>query len=171
MSIIRPKPGELVDRQTILELKLVHCDTGVMERQPEMRPKAMLKAVTRQVLEGDKTKHRNALAFMDEYELVQDYLIKYYIPDIATSDQIVSKYDSLYDQLSDINGKIWELEDEARILRDAPDRFAVQASKRAAEVLFSINDLNDKRSEIIHQIDLLWNIDHQEKMYAVKEIA
>lgn len=165
MLLFKTDPGQLVDRQTILELKIEHSN---VEFEPEKTDIISDKRGSR-VLQRTVV-NKNALGtkihlFFDELELIQKALLEKWIPDIYNSDDKVKSYDELYEQLSEVNSQLWDLEDQIRILRDAPDKFEELAAKRAAEVAFAIADLNDKRAGIVKQFNSLWNVNTEEKQY------
>ena len=161
MRLIKPSPGELADRQTILEIKIEHVDREVVDKEPDLRQKG---PVVRTVVMGDTKVQVHH--FFYELELIQNHLKQDWIPDILNKPGMVEKYDELYDELTDINSALWDLQDEARILRNAPDKFKEAACKRAAEVLFAIDTANEKRAELVKSINELWGLEHQEKVYA-----
>lgn len=162
MRLLKPDPGELVDRQTILELKIAHIES---QKDHDNEPERTVPhgAIARTVVSNPSK--LNVHPFADELDLVRDYLTKNFIPDIAPFDDKSNAYDALYDELKEVNSQLWDLEDKARVLRDAPDNFAEAACRRAAEVLFAINTLNDRRAELVKQINGLWGKQTQEKMY------
>jgi hypothetical protein len=164
MSLIKPKPGDLVDRQSILELKIAHVES---QKDFDNEPEQVVAhgAVARTVV-SNPTKI-NVHPFVDELELIVSYLKKNWIPDILLDEDKVHAYDAHYEALKEVNAQLWDLEDKARTLRDAPDNFQEEACRRAAEVLFSITSLNDKRADIVRRINKLWSIDLQEKLYDV----
>lgn len=166
MLLVKTDPGQYVDRQTILELKIDYAD---IEFKGDVEPDN-----TSGILSGNYRYARqivhnpnkiNVGPFFDELELIRAKLLKFWIPDISNSETRIMEYDRLYDALKDTNGELWDLENKARVLRAAPDRLQTEAAKQAAEVLFAINDLNDKRSELVKKINALWNIGGQEKFY------
>lgn len=136
MRLIRPNPGELADRQTIVQLKAKFGAEKKLNIQP----------------------------FLDENEVCQRYLEKNWFPDILRGKE--DTFNALFEQLAEVNLQIWKLTDQQHILRDAPDRLMPQAAKRAAECLFDIADLNDKRADLVCSINALFRVNVQEKIYA-----
>lgn len=166
MLLFKTTPGELADRQTILELKIEHLNEIEVDDDPTVQSTSSRGVVARHVVKN--ASKINPQPFLDELELIQECLkTKWFTPEIVDINKfmIVERYDALFDQLEQVNLDIWNLEDNARILRDAPDKFKEAAAIRAAEVLFAINDNNDKRCEIKKQIDALWGYKTQEKLY------
>lgn len=161
MLLFKTTPGELADRQTILELKIEHLNEIEVDDDPTVQSSTSRGVVARHIVKNPSK--INPQPFLDELELIQESLKKNWFD--ARPDSLVQKYDALFEQLEQVNLDIWNLEDNARILRDAPDKFKEAAAIRAAEVLFAINDNNDKRCEIKKQIDALWGYKTQEKLY------
>lgn len=169
MRLLKPEPGELVDRQTILELKIDHANVDIEDEKKTGLPELEQARGGSKLLKNRTVVNKGAIGtkvhlFFDELELISNKLIEAWIPDLRTQDQ-VDKYDIFYAELSEVNSKLWDLEDEARILRDAPDKFQQQAAVKAAEVLFNITALNDRRAELVKSINALWGIQSQEKSY------
>lgn len=162
MLLFKTTPGELADRQTILELKIEHLNEIEVEDEPTVHKTTATSVVARHIVKN--ASKVNPQPFLDELELIQESLKKNWFGHTAT-DAIVQKYDALFEQLEQVNLDLWNLEDKARVLRDAPDKMQAAANARAAEVLYAINNSNDKRNEIKKQIDALWGYKTQEKLY------
>lgn len=161
MRLIRPSPGELADRQVILSLKINHAQVEVVG---DDEPKHVKSGNIIRTVVDNKTKV-NVQPFYDELELVQNHLKNHWIPDISMTDEKVVQYDKLFDALVDVNTKLWDLEDQARVLRAAPDKFFDVACRQAAEVLFAITELNDNRAKLVQEINAIWKITSQEKLH------
>jgi hypothetical protein len=167
MRLLKPTPGECADRQTILELK-IKAGGGRREETAEdvdTKEEADTQAVygvNRWILKDPS--HINIQPFLDESEMLQQYLEANWFP--ALEDSKGSDFDKLYEQLADVNQQLWTLTDQQHTLRDAPDRMQDLALKRAAEVLFTIADLNDKRAELVYKMNELFSIKVQEKIFA-----
>jgi hypothetical protein len=162
MRLLKPNPGECVDRQTILELKIKYGSQGADENMTMESRDEGDKGLTR--VKMDAPSKVNIEPFLAENEQIQKYLEKeflYTIPAHKGSD-----YDKYLDDLAKVNEQLWKLEDQARILRDAPDRAQEAANIRAAEVLYTITELNDKRAMLVQRINGLFNINVQEKIHA-----
>ena len=163
MRLIKPNPGELADRQTILELKINKANVEFDEdRADALTSKNKNMGVSRVLV------NKNAIdvtPFLDELELVRKHLTQNWVPDIANKPGVVEQYDALYQQLSEVNEQLWTLENQIRVLRVAPDKDMDAACRRAQEVAFAIADANDKRSELVKAIDALWGYKTQEKFY------
>ena len=162
MPLLKPNPGDLADRKSIIELKLVHIDHHLSETTSMPNKEKGGPAITRIVASKNTG---NAQPFLDELELIEAKLKSVWIPDIENKSDLIAKYDELYEQLEDVNSKLWDLEDNIRVLKSAPDKFQEQANARVAEVAFAIVDTNDKRSAIIQQINALWGMKTKEKLY------
>lgn len=163
MRLFRPNPGEIVDRQTILQLKAEAGSNPAMTTTDETDMPAPGAIVTRKVMHN--ASKVNIQPFLDESEMCQQALEKNWFDSLTTKDK-QDAFDTYYNELLEVNRALWKLEDRARILKAAPDKFQDLANKSAAEVLFSITDLNDQRAEIVKKINSLWGITAQEKMYA-----
>ncbi len=162
MRLLKPDPGELADRQTILELKIEHLDKEIVDAEPVVKGRG---PIIRTVVEGGDKKV-GAHHFFDELEMIQKHLRQNWIPDLQMIPGKVEEYDKLYDELTEINSDLWSLEDQARILRSAPDKSYNAVLSRKSEILDAITAQNDKRSEIVKKINALWNITSEEKMYS-----
>jgi hypothetical protein len=166
MRMLRPSPGEVVDRQTILELKAQY---GQSLDQQKTIEKVIVeedkKRIGTTVLQG--ASKINLKPFLDEHEALQKYLEKDWFPMIATSEDKQKDFDSLYEQLSETNHDLWKLEDQARILVSAPDKYTDIANRRAAEVLFTINASNDRRAELVKKINAIWGMNTIEKLHYI----
>ena len=164
MRLIKPSPGELADRQSILELKIDYGLSEIHTQETVDRGKTRLRSLMRKVV-SEPTKI-NIIPFKEELEAIIQYTTDKWVPGITDDENKVDEYDRLYEELSEVNGNLWKLEDQARILRAAPDKFEAAAAIRAAEVLFAINSQNDQRAELVRKINSLWGINHQEKLYS-----
>jgi hypothetical protein len=162
--LFNPQPGEMVDRQTILTLKIEHVQG---QKDFDNDEKAVKGGVVARTVVSNPTKI-NVHPFVDELELIRKHLSENWIPGISIDDGKVIAYDQFYDDLYDVNAQLWDLEDKARVLRDAPDKIVIEESelfKIGYETLGKINTLNDKRAELVKKINELWNIQSQEKLY------
>ena len=173
--MLKPSPGEAADRQTILHLKLDHADTQSptdefelatqdVDAKPVVKDGKTLGAVGRTVNKG--ASKIDVQPFLWEHEELQQYLEKTYFVNYPDAGKA---YDKLFDELKEINSRLWNLEDEARTLRQlkisvAP--FDNAAVYRAAVVLCEITQANDERAETVKKINALFGISQQEKMYA-----
>src|ERR1039458_8900941 len=97
MPLLKPNPGDLADRQTILSLKIDHIDNEFDETTKMPEPEKGGGVVTRTII-TNKSKV-NAHPFFDELELIQNKLKTAWIPDISDKPGMIEKYDTLYDQL------------------------------------------------------------------------
>jgi hypothetical protein len=163
MRMIKPSPGECADRQTILKLKVASVDPGESKVAGDqvhvMDAGGSERTVNRTLLKN--APKVNVQPFLLENEEIQRYLEQYWFPDFP---RVGDRYDELFDGLADVNERLWKLEDEARVLRAAEKN--TDTIYRAATVLFEITEENDKRSELVREINRLFSIDTQEKVYA-----
>ena len=160
MRLLSPNPGECADRQTILELKIrygslaepVHSTNTIAAKD---------RVVTRTTVEN--ISWVNVQPFIDENEIIQQYLEKHWFPDAPA---VEKDFNCLFEELGKINEEVWKLTDLAHTLTEAPDRMQITATLRAAETLFSITELNDKRARVVSRINSLFDIKYQEKIFA-----
>lgn len=169
--MFRPDPGELVDRMTILELKVEHSNivasTEVINKDVDHVPGNKGKAsrlVERKIVDKSALSSKVHI-FLDELDLVRNHLIKDWIPDITESQDKIDLYDKYYDELSEVNSQLWDLEDQSRVLRISPNPEDMLVMKRKAELLDCISTLNDKRAKLVKDINALWGMQTQEKMH------
>ena len=162
MRLLRPNPGECADRQTILELKVKYgMGVGDTKTSAEVM-KTQVGVLARTTVETPVGV--NVQPFIDENEQIQQYLEKNWFPDLKP--ELGSEFDRLYEELQELNHQVWKLTDQSHILKEAPDRMQAQADRRAADVLFQITDLNDKRAELVRKINELFSVRVQEKIFA-----
>lgn len=162
MRLLKPSPGECADRQTILNLKIKYGSGGQDTGVNLDKTVTETAVATRQKL--DNPSPVNIQPFIDENEALQRYLESNWFPDIQANKGV--KYDTLLDELGELNHMLWKIMDQATVLKDAPDRAQAQANVRAAELLFLIIELNAKRARLVSEINELWEVRHQEKIYA-----
>lgn len=165
--MLRPDPGEMVDRQSILELKIYHTDTEPIgediKHSAGEKGKAS-RSVQRTLVDKSSLNSKQHL-FLDEMDLIRKHLIDNWIPDISDKPEKIEEYDKLYDELSEVNSQLWDLEDQKRVLMKAPNPEDMLVIRRKAEISDCITTLNDKRSDLVRQVNMLWNINSQEKLY------
>jgi hypothetical protein len=166
-NIINPTPGDLVDRQTILQVKLSHCgiegNTGYAPVSEQLQ-EASTKRVLSRTLVKDKTKI-DIQPILIEHEAIMQKLELDWLPRISAE----TEFDSLFEKLLNVNKNLWEWEDQARILRAAPPTPLLNRElvfQRKAEALDAITEGNELRAMLVKKINALWDIEVQEKMYA-----
>ena len=161
--LIKPAPGECADRQGILQIKMEHADTGeAATRQGEDRVATdgeTTWGVNRTVLKG--ASKINIEPFKWEHEDIQQYLEKNWFINFPQNEQ---SWELLFDALKEVNQRLWKLQDEARVLRQATKTNAVVY--RGATCLWEIDELNEKRSDLVKEINHLFGVDVVEKIYA-----
>jgi|ERR1700722_922681 len=165
-NILNPAPGDLADHQTILQIKLEHCGSeGNTGHQPVSEE---VTATEGSVLTRTKLLEKTAIniqPFLIEQEAIQTRLEMDWFPKLSSPDK-GDQFDSFLDDLKNVNGELWKLEDQARVLRAAPEKFRETVLKRKSETLDAITYNNDLRATLVKKINALWNIDIQEKLYA-----
>jgi hypothetical protein len=163
MRMLKPSPGELADRQTILTLKVDHCDVEFDENTDMKQSGGVLSRTV--IPNKNKT---NVHPFLDELELIAKKLKEAWVPDIENKPGAIKAYDELYDELLDTNASLWKLEDKIRDLYKAPKTLWKDISwlEEVRDTSFGIMNTNNKRSELVQKINALWNINQQEKLYA-----
>ena len=127
MGLMNPSPGELVDRKTILRLKIAAGQR-------------------RKVGVGH---------FQKELELIEAALAEWFRKS-AGADQ--GACDEATGGMAEVNQKLWHAEDEVRALtRSERDRLA--------ELAKLIPELNDRRAELVQQVNRVFGVDQVEKLY------
>ncbi len=164
-NIISPTPGDYIDRQTILQVKLEHCgvesSTGYTPVSEQLLEQSPQKSVSRTKL-LDKTAIDIQPTIL-EHEAIQERLQTDWYTKLTEA-----QGDTCYElekKLKSVNAELWRLEDMARVLRISPDRNTELILRRKSEVLDGITISNDKRMELVKQINSLWGISIQEKVY------
>lgn len=165
MGLFKPTPGEMVDRQTILTLKVEFIQSqGDSEEETIANPSGEgTKVITRSKVTSKLSSHH----FVDELEQIRTRLLTDWIPPLEVrGEDKVGLYDRLYDDLMDVNSQLWDLEDKARVLRDAPSSVASDVLfQQGYDTLCNITRLNDKRAELVKSINALWEIPTLEKLH------
>ena len=166
MRLLKPSPGECIDRQTILWLKIQYGsaigepikNVDISERETGGRNARVT---------ADNVSPINVQPFIDENELIQQHLESNWYTEIASDDEVKQlELENYTEELAELNHLIWKLTDQAHVLKDAPDRMAAQANIRAAEVLYTTIELNDKRAKLVRDINALFEIRTVEKIFA-----
>lgn len=171
MRLLKPNPGECADRQTILELKMQNASQPdqpirfVEAVKGELDPMVQKDKVIRTRLEN--ASKVNIEPFMEEHEALQKYLADKWFPDIGNSVLKQTEFDDLYNELMEINTRLWKLEDQARVYQRAPDKLEIKTALLAADCLYQINNLNDNRASIVRKINAIWGINVIEKLHYI----
>jgi sRNA-binding carbon storage regulator CsrA len=162
--LIKPDPGECVDRQTIVVLKAKY---GQSLDEQKVTDKVKTDNEKQQIVATKFTgaSKINIQPFIDENESLQQYLEEFYFPLLLTSPDKQNQFDKLYDELLELNGDIWKLEDQVRIYLEAPTGVEAAADLRLLEVYKTITRSNNKRSVLVKQINAIWGINFQEKLH------
>lgn len=140
MRLLQPNPGECVDRQTILEIKMAFAEKKKLLR--------------------DGTGAINTTHLVAEHRAIQSYLEKEWFKLVRKD--LSKPYDELLLQLKQVNQRLWNLEDEIREYRKSPSRWP---DKQIAACAFAIAEQNDLRATLVARINALFGINTQEKMY------
>lgn len=144
MGILNPTPGEVADRLTILCLK----SDAYSKKRKEIEP------------------IQNEIGLCERFLAQSVYRISYIytlFDDRAYSEKLRA--------ISGINKILWELEDRIRIkLRERQDyqdnKARVDPSNNIAYLASEIVKANDRRSQLIKEINQLFEIQSEEKIYA-----
>lgn len=167
MRMLKPSPGECVDRQTILELKMQHGQSQVPQKTSDVVKKHDVTEEQETTIIKTKFEGKsriNIQPFLDEHEAIQKYLESNWLPDIAAVQEKGEQFDSLYSQLLQVNGDLWILEDKCRAIRGDNSNQSIQTK---AVYLDTISELNDKRAELVKSINTIWGMNTQEKLHYV----
>ena len=127
MRLIHPSPGELLDRQTILHLKV---DAG-------------------------RRRQVGVSHFEEELKMIDAALADWFGKNPGADRRA---YEEAALELAEVNGKLWEAEDEVRAL-------ARNAKDRLAELAKWIPELNDRRAELVQRVNRLFDVSQTEKLY------
>lgn len=141
MRMLRPSPGECADRQSILLLK---CKYGAL-------------------------KHVDVKPFSDENNEIQSYLQKNFFYQL--NEEKGAKFDELLKKLQEVNHSLWKIEDEVRIYvrkDDAREAIDGDQQERLSEIALTIPRLNDKRSDLVQEINAIFGLAGREKVYIAK---
>ena len=167
--LVNPDPGECVDRQTILQLKAKYGQSldeqKIVNQTLKGTPDPSVKedTVSRTVFKG--ASKINIQPYLDEHEAIQKHLEKNFFPLIVTDKDKQSSFDHLYDELLEVNGDLWKLEDQVRIYLEAPTGVEHTADIRLLEVYKTITRLNNKRALTVKEVNAIWGINSREKQY------
>jgi hypothetical protein len=136
MQLLRPSPGECVDRQTILRIKIQEATKTDLD-----------------------CKH-----FGDEERELQLYLEKTWFP-AATADR-VKQLELFSAELKKVNQSLWDLENKIRNLKSLSVEECDKKAREIVSVAFAIPELNDERARLVAEINALFGLVAQEKLYA-----
>jgi hypothetical protein len=165
-NILNPSPGDLVDRQTILQIKIEHCGIEGQGHAPtsvEILEQTAQKSVTRTKV-SDLTEV-NIQPFLIEHEAIQQRLELDWFSKLTPKQG--DEFEELMGQLRHYNSELWKLEDQARVLRAAPrdEVYRQTIVVRKANTLDAITTANDTRAALVKAINKLWGIEIVEKLY------
>jgi len=135
MQLLRPSPGECVDRQTILRIKIQEAaKTGLDCRH-----------------------------FGDEDGELQLYLEKTWFQ-AATGAQ-VEQLELFSAELKKVNQSLWDLENKIRNLKLLSTEERDKRTKDIVSIALAIPELNDERARLVAVINSLFGLMAQEKLY------
>src|ERR1039458_1074653 len=110
MRMFKPNPGELVDRQTILMLKLEHstvlASPEVVGKDSKTGKSATHVRFIERTLADKSALNSKEHIFLDELELIRAHLIQHWIPDIANQEDRVAASDKYYEDLTAVTPPI-----------------------------------------------------------------
>jgi len=135
MLLLRPSPGQCVDRQVILRLKIHEA----AKRNLESRQ------------------------FAEEHQALQAYLEKYWFPSINQNQR--REFALYSRQLSKVNRALWDLEDDIRRLKALSPNGRERETRRIVSIAFAIPEFNDDRARLVEKINALFKVIAQEKLY------
>ncbi len=127
MGLMNPPPGELVDRKTILHLKI----------------------------EAGRRKQVDIGHFREELSLIEAALAEWFRKSPGADR---GAYDEATRGLADVNQQLWHAEDEVRALPRSE-------RERLADLAKRIPSLNDRRAELVQQVNRLFRVGQVEKLY------
>jgi len=135
MQLLRPSPGECVDRQTILQIKIQEATKA-----------------------GSDCRH-----FRDEDGELQLYLKKTWFQ--AAKGDVVKRLELLSGDLKKVNQSLWDLENKIRYLKSLSKRQRDKRTEDIVSIALAIPELNDERARLVSVINSLFGLTAQEKLY------
>lgn len=135
MQLLRPSPGEYVDRQTILQIKTQEAAKA-----------------------GLDCRH-----FRDEDGELQLYLETTWFQ--AAQGDAVEQLELFSAELKKVNRSLWHLENKIRNLKSLSSEERDKRTKDIVSVALAIPELNDERARLVAVINSLFGLTAQEKLY------
>jgi|SRR6202044_3624310 len=168
----RPLPGDLADRQSILELKIQHSNVDEFN-DDQKGEHGKTKGTVNRVTLPKGSANPKTVQFIEEHALILKAIQANFTLDLQNNQMFQDKYDAKYSELAEVNATLWKLEDEIRALKAAPVQDKIPRSSdrgfawlhRVKDTAFDIVVHNDKRSELIKQINAMWHYTTNEKLY------
>ena len=162
----RPLPGDLADRQSILQLKIDHSNIDEFNDDQKGEHGKTKGTVNRVTLPKGSANPRT-VQFMEEHALILKAIQANFTLDLQNNQMFQDKYDAKYSELAEVNATLWKLEDEIRALKQGTPKVSPGHTwlVRVADTAFDIVVHNDKRSELIKQINAMWHYTTNEKLY------
>lgn len=113
-------------------------------------------------------KHVNVKPFTDELTELQDYLQRHWF--VRINEQEGLQFNALMEALAKVNNDLWKIEDEVRIRMK---KFSLEGkdhkdTERLAEIALLVPELNDKRGDLVQEINRMFGVAEQEKIYVAK---
>jgi len=136
MRLLDPSPGEILDRSSILILKI----------------------------EAAEIKKLSASHFFSELNELSTIMLQKLDDEIINSEFEVEAYKKANADLQIVNKRLWNYEDEVRALPRVSDSTPDQIF-RAAQLRELITDLNDCRADLVARLNSFFGIIEQEKIY------
>lgn len=139
MRLLTPSPGEVLDRMTILELKIKNGQRKDMK------------------VEGFEAERQALRDYMVQFEqgLKEDFSVR----EPKEYDKRCQELSEKKNGLMAMNALLWDAEDQVRVCNQ------LEMTKLAGLCL-RIVKLNDNRARIVRELSILYGTeDHQEKMY------
>lgn len=135
MPLLHPSPGECVDRQTILKLKIANA----------------------------KAKEKESQHFQEEFESLVQFLEQHWFP--KARGEWRQRFMQYTDELQTVNQTLWNLEDEIRELKAFPEEKRRLHRERIVAVAFAVPENNDVRARVVAKINALFGLSVPEKLY------
>ena len=135
MRLLKPDAGEVVDRCTILQLKI--------------------EAATRL--------NRNPNHFVQEKKELVTYLYDNKLQD--TSEETRDSFYRMERDLLSVNIRLWRNEDEVRALPEVTNLTTIPNIRRLAVLCKQIAKLNDERATLVKSINALFGTTTEEKIH------
>jgi hypothetical protein len=135
MQLLRPSPGECIDRQTILQIKIQEATKA-----------------------GSDGRH-----FRDEDKELQLYLERTWFQ--AAQGEVVKRLELFSADLKKVNQSLWDLENKIRYLKSLPKEKRDKRTEDIVSIALAIPELNDERARLVGIINSLFGLMAQEKLY------
>jgi hypothetical protein len=135
MRLLRPPPGDCIDRQTILQIKIREAETIGLDSQH----------------------------FKDEDAELQLYMEKTWLQ--GKSGSQIQQLELFAAELRKVNQSLWDLENNIRHLRSLSREQRSRRIAEVVSIALAIPELNDERARIVAGINSLFDLVAEEKLY------